>query len=230
MKKDKISAADFLPRQKDYENLKRAAARCRGCPLYAQATQTVFGVGDVHAKLMLVGEQPGDHEDLAGLPFVGPAGELLRRSLEEAGIDFGSLYITNAVKHFKSAKRGALRLHKTPLRSEVNACKPWLMTEIELVRPAVIVCLGATAARALMGPEFKLTRQRGRFKDGPFGSRLMATYHPSAALRAPHPEQREMIYHHMINDIIAAAAIIKPWQMGKRIVAPAEAGAQYRGL
>lgn len=210
------SAADFLPAERTYPALCRAARRCRGCPLYAEATQTVFGEGPARAELMLVGEQPGDMEDVLGRPFAGPAGRLLRDALEEAGIRAGDIYLTNAVKHFKFEWRGGRRLHKPPAAGEIEACRPWLLEEIALVKPKAVVCLGAVAARSLMGPAFRLLRQRGLWQDGPDGSRVLATYHPAAALRAPDAARREAIRRFMLNDIMKAALYLKTPSGGAR--------------
>jgi uracil-DNA glycosylase family protein len=211
-----LSAADFLPLRRSYKSLCAAARHCRGCPLYAHATQTVFGEGPSPARLMLVGEQPGDVEDRLGRPFTGPSGLLLRGVLEEAGVSMSDVYVTNAVKHFKFEARGHRRIHKTPAPGEIAACRPWLLEEIALVRPYAVVCLGATAAHSLMGKDFKLLRQRGKWQDGPGSSRLIATYHPSAALRAATPEQREMIRRFMLNDLLAAAVYLKTVHGGEK--------------
>ncbi|HUR23853.1 MAG TPA: UdgX family uracil-DNA binding protein [Acidimicrobiales bacterium] len=172
------------------EKVRLAAAECKACDLWKTGTQTVFGEGAAAARLMLVGEQPGDKEDLAGRPFVGPAGRILDQALEEAGIDRGRVYVTNAVKHFKWEPRGKRRLHKRPNAAEITACRPWLDREIELVRPQVVVCLGATAAQALLGRTFKVTQQRGAFFPQPEGHIVTATVHPSSILRAPDPTAR----------------------------------------
>jgi DNA polymerase len=173
------------------DEVRAAAAGCQACDLWKLGTQTVFGEGSDSAELMLVGEQPGDKEDLAGRPFVGPAGRILDQALEEAGIDRSSVYVTNAVKHFKWEPRGKRRLHKRPDAVEVAACRPWLDREIELVRPKIVVCLGATAAQALLGRSFKVTKQRGEFFPQPAGHVITATVHPSSILRAPDAESRE---------------------------------------
>ena len=173
------------------EQVRLAAAECKACDLWKTGTQTVFGEGAEGADLMLVGEQPGDKEDLAGRPFVGPAGRILDQALEEAGIDRGRVYVTNAVKHFKWEPRGKRRLHKRPDAGEIAACRPWLDHEIELVRPRVVVCLGATAAQALLGRTFKVTKQRGEFFPQPAGHVVTATVHPSSILRAPDAAARE---------------------------------------
>ena len=173
------------------EQVRLAAAECKACDLWKTGTQTVFGEGSPKADLMLVGEQPGDKEDLAGRPFVGPAGRILDQALEEAGIDRARVYVTNAVKHFKWEPRGKRRLHKRPDAGEVAACRPWLDRELELVRPKVVVCLGATAAQALLGRTFRVTKQRGEFFPQPEGHVITATVHPSSILRAPDPATRE---------------------------------------
>jgi uracil-DNA glycosylase len=173
------------------ESVRLAAAECKACDLWKSGTQTVFGEGAGTAELMLVGEQPGDKEDLAGRPFVGPAGRILDQALEEAGIDRTNVYVTNAVKHFKWEPRGKRRLHKRPDAAEVAACRPWLDKEIELVRPRVVVCLGATAAQALLGRSFKVTKQRGELFLQEAGHVITATVHPSSILRAPDAGARE---------------------------------------
>lgn len=188
----KTSAARYLPVDRALDSLKAAAGRCRGCPLFADATQTVFGHGHPGAPIMLVGEQPGDQEDRAGLPFVGPAGRLLARALGEADIDETLTYQTNAVKHFKFTRKGGKRrIHQKPSRTEVVACQPWLLAEIEAVRPQVIVCLGATAAQSLLGVAFRVSAQRGRVIELPGAVEVglkpapvvVATVHPSSVLR-----------------------------------------------
>ncbi|HWI02988.1 MAG TPA: UdgX family uracil-DNA binding protein [Acidimicrobiales bacterium] len=173
------------------EKVRLAAAECKACDLWRTGTQTVFGEGAEKADLMLVGEQPGDKEDLAGRPFVGPAGRILDQALEEAGIDRDNVYVTNAVKHFKWEARGKRRLHKRPDAGEVAACHPWLDKEIELVQPKVVVCLGATAAQALLGRTFKVTKQRGELFPQPAGHIITATVHPSSILRTPDAAARE---------------------------------------
>jgi len=174
---------------KTLSQARRAAAKCRACPLHKRATQTVFGEGPARAAVMLVGEQPGDSEDLAGRPFVGPAGRLLDSAIEAAGLDRSSFYVTNAVKHFKWEPLRKLRLHKKPNASEIEACKPWLELEISLVRPKVVVALGATAAQALMGRDFRVLASRGQEFKVPWARSFMATVHPSSVLRAPAGER-----------------------------------------
>ena len=198
------SAADFLPVQKDLTSLKEAARGCRGCALYEQASQVVFGEGNEQARIMLVGEQPGDKEDLQGRPFVGPAGQLLDKCLVAAGIDRSTVYVTNAVKHFKWEPRGKLRLHKKPNSLEITACRPWLESEISAIRPHLIVCLGATAAQSLLGAKFRLTQHRGEVVSTPFGA-VTATIHPSAILRMTDPTEKEEEMANLISDLKAAA-------------------------
>lgn len=203
------SAALYLPKKFTWPSLCKAAEGCRGCDLYKDATQTVFGQGPITARLMLVGEQPGDEEDTQGLPFVGPSGKLLDRSLAEAGIPKSEVYVTNAVKHFKfTLTRGKKRLHKTPSPREVAACKPWLLAEIELIKPAVVMCLGATAAKSLLGNKFALTKNRGQWQEGPGGAKIMATFHPSAALRAPDHDARAAMYAAIVEDLKAAQVLM----------------------
>ncbi|NUT45930.1 MAG: UdgX family uracil-DNA binding protein [Saccharothrix sp.] len=192
-------AAGFVPEGADLAALRRAAAGCRGCELYGPATQTVFGAGPEHARLMLVGEQPGDVEDRQGEPFVGPAGRLLDKALHEADLAREGVYLTNAVKHFKfvPAERGKRRIHKTPSRGEVVACLPWLEAEVARVRPELVVCLGATAAKAVLGPSVKVSESRGRVERGE-GHDVIATVHPSSVLRAP---DREEAYQGFLADL-----------------------------
>ena len=181
--------------------LREEARGCQDCPLWANATQTVFGAGDPHARVMLVGEQPGDEEDRKGLPFVGPAGRLLDRALEAAGVDRAHLYVTNAVKHFKWQLRGKRRLHKTPAQREIDACHQWLQGEIQSVKPRVIVALGATAAKALIGPQFKVSLERGRFVESPLAPHVFATLHPSALLRLRDEEEKETAFNQLVKDL-----------------------------
>jgi uracil-DNA glycosylase len=185
---------------KSLKSLQDEARGCTNCPLYANATQTVFGAGDPHAPVMLVGEQPGDEEDREGLPFVGPAGKLLDRALEAAGVDRAHLYVTNAVKHFKWEPRGKRRLHKTPAQREIDACHPWLEGEIRAVEPAVIVALGATAAKALLGRDFRVSTMRGRLVKSPHAPYVFATLHPSAILRLK-DEDREAAFTQLVEDL-----------------------------
>ena len=186
---------------KSLHELRDEARSCQDCPLWANATQTVFGAGDPHARVMLVGEQPGDEEDKKGLPFVGPAGRLLDRALEAAGVERAHLYVTNAVKHFKWQLRGKRRLHKTPAQREIDACHQWLEGEIQAVKPHVIVALGATAAKALIGPQFKVSVDRGRFVESPLARHVFATFHPSALLRLREEEEKEAALEQLVKDL-----------------------------
>jgi uracil-DNA glycosylase len=186
---------------KSLKQLREEARGCRACPLWANATQTVFGAGDPHARVMLVGEQPGDEEDKKGLPFVGPAGRLLDRALEAAGVDRNNLYVTNAVKHFKWQLRGKRRLHKTPAQREVDACRQWLEREIAAVKPQVIVALGATAARAVISKDFKVSTMRGQFVESPLAPYVLATLHPSALLRLKDEAEKEAAFERLVGDL-----------------------------
>jgi uracil-DNA glycosylase family protein len=202
---DARSAADFVPPRLTLPALREAAAGCRGCTLYQRATQTVFGEGATKAEMMLVGEQPGDQEDLSGHPFVGPAGRLLDKALSEAGIERDRAYVTNAVKHFKWKPVGKRRMHDKPRVAEINACRPWLEAEIEVVQPRVLVCLGATAAQALLGPQVRVTRQRGQVIESRWAPATIATIHPSAILRAPDEAARHRRYDSFVADLRVAA-------------------------
>jgi uracil-DNA glycosylase family protein len=195
------SAADLIPERPTLPALKAAAAACHACDLYRTATQTVFGEGEVHAEVMFVGEQPGDREDIEGKPFVGPAGKVLDEALQEAGIDRTSVYITNAVKHFKWTPQGKRRLHQKPNAAEVNACRPWLDAEIALIKPEILVCLGATAAQALLGRDFRVSLQRGQFIERPGLPLMMATVHPSSILRAIDEESRQLEMRAFVRDL-----------------------------
>jgi len=188
-------------RREALERLRRDAKSCRDCPLWEHATQTVFGSGDAHARVMLVGEQPGDEEDRKGLPFVGPAGRLLDRALEAAGIDRSELYVTNAVKHFKWEPQGKRRKHKKPSATEIAACRPWLEAEIAVVKPRVIICLGATAAQAAFGKAVRLNELRGRPWSTSIAPIVFVTVHPSAVLRHPDPVEREREYRGFVEDL-----------------------------
>jgi uracil-DNA glycosylase family protein len=197
------TAAEFVPANASLAELRKAACSCRGCDLYQNATQTVFGAGPPKARLVLVGEQPGDQEDRAGEPFVGPAGRLLDRALVDAGIQRRSVYLTNAVKHFKFQQRGKRRIHQKPTRSEVVACRPWLLAELAQVKPKLVVCLGAVASQSLLGPSFKLTQHRGELLDLPDSTaKVTATVHPSAVLRAT---DRDEAYQAFVADLKKAA-------------------------
>ena len=195
------SAADFLPKDRTLAALREAAKDCRGCHLWQRATQTVFGAGPTHARAMLVGEQPGHEEDLAGVPFVGPAGRILDHALEEAGIDRRQVYVTNVVKHFKWEAKGKRRIHAKPSQLEITACLPWLEAELDVVKPAALVCLGATAAQALLGPKFRVTRQRGEWISSRWAPHVMATIHPSAILRALDEEARHAEMERLVADL-----------------------------
>ena len=189
----------MVPADPDLEELRSTAATCTACHLYRDATQTVFGKGLTRSEVMLVGEQPGDKEDLAGEPFVGPAGRLLDDALTAAGIDRDSAYVTNVVKHFKFEQRGKRRIHKKPNMSEIGACRPWLDAEIEVVQPKALVCLGATAAQALLGRAFRVTQHRGEFVESDLAPLVTATIHPSAILRAA--DEREAELRGLIDDL-----------------------------
>jgi uracil-DNA glycosylase len=199
-------AEAFLPAALDLGRLRQAAEHCHGCDLYKASTQVVFGEGPADAELVLVGEQPGDREDIEGHPFVGPAGRVLDDGLEAAGIDRGRVYLTNAVKHFKWEARGTRRLHKKPSRWEVVACTPWLTAELAALTPTVLVLMGATAAQALLGSGFSVMKQRGRVPGDPLGLVTVATVHPSSILRAP-PEQRRESMDDFVGDLSLAAEL-----------------------
>ena len=197
-------AAPFLPPRNGLGDLARAAQACRGCDLWARATQAVFGEGRPGAELFLIGEAPGDHEDREGHPFVGPAGRILDQGLAMAGIDRSSAYVTNAVKHFSWEERGKRRIHQRPSRWEIVACGPWLAAELDAVQPRVVVLMGAVAASALMGPDFRVTRERGRVLEGPAGRPTVATVHPSSILRG-RPDDRERALEAFAADLVVAA-------------------------
>lgn len=194
-------AEELIPEQPTLPGLKQAAAGCRACDLYQTGTQTVFGDGAGHAKVMFVGEQPGDREDIEGKPFVGPAGRLLDEAMVAAGIDRTRVYVTNAVKHFKWKPAGKRRLHQKPNAAEISACRPWLDAEIAVVKPGVVVLMGATAAQGLLGRDFRVTQQRGEFIERPGLPLLMATVHPSSILRAPDDESRQLETEAFIRDL-----------------------------
>jgi DNA polymerase len=204
------SAADFIPAHPTLASLREAARGCRGCELWRRGTQTVFGAGPRRARLVLVGEQPGNDEDLAGRPFVGPAGKLLDRALAEAGIDRGDVYVTNAVKHFKWELRGKRRIHTRPNQGEIRACLPWLQAELALVKPAALVALGATAAQALLGRQFRVSRQRGELLASSWAPHVLATVHPSAILRAPDDEARHAEMARFVADLAVVARALRP--------------------
>jgi DNA polymerase len=194
-----------LPARLTWPSVREAAAGCKACDLWRKGTQTVFGEGAAHARLMLVGEQPGNEEDLAGHPFVGPAGRLLDKALAEAGIPRDKTYVTNVVKHFKWEPRGKRRIHAKPNAVEIVACQPWLRAELELVKPHVLVCLGATAAQALLGRQFRVTQQRGKLLESPIAPHVLATVHPSSILRAPDSETRHRELELLVRDLRVAA-------------------------
>jgi uracil-DNA glycosylase len=198
-------AAPFVPPNASLTKLRAAIPDCKGCDLYKFATQPVFGEGPAKARILLIGEQPGDQEDRAGRPFVGPAGEILDRALHEAGIERKEVYVTNAVKHFAFEERGKRRIHRTPRLSEVTACRPWMEAEIADISPEILVCLGATAAKAIFGAQFRLTEQRGKFLETHFAAKTLATYHPSAILRGDTPEARDALYKMLVADLKLAA-------------------------
>lgn len=202
------TAAQLIPQPLTLEALRDASAGCRACDLWEHATQTVFGEGARRADVLLLGEQPGDREDLEGRPFVGPAGRLLDGALEEAGIDRGLVYITNVVKHFKYETRGRRRIHQKPNLGEIRACRPWLEAEVALVEPNLIVCLGATAAQSLLGPSFRVTKQRGQPVPSPLAPSVVATIHPSAILRAPDDQTREVEMELFIRDLRTVAPLL----------------------
>jgi DNA polymerase len=208
-RKTRQTAAPLIPPKPTLTLLREAAARCKACDLWKTGTQTVFGEGPSRAKILFVGEQPGDREDRAGHPFVGPAGMLLDRALVEAGIDRGEVYVTNAVKHFKWEPRGKRRIHKKPRASEIEACKPWLEAEIKVVKPELVVCLGATAAQALLGKGFSVLRQRGEVLQSAVAPRVMATVHPSSLLRATDDEERRVQMARFVEDLKKAALAIQ---------------------
>jgi DNA polymerase len=201
-----LTAGPFVPSGAPLDALRAAAARCAGCDLSRHATQTVFGRGPADARIVFVGEQPGDQEDLKGAPFVGPAGEVFDRALVEAGLDRARLYVTNAVKHFKFTPRGKRRIHQTPGPADIAACRPWIEAELELLHPEVLVCLGATAARALIGPAFRLMQQRGTFLETRWAARTIATFHPSAVLRGQDEAEQARLYGMLRDDLKLVAA------------------------
>ena len=204
----KRSAAPFVPKTTSLRALSAAAHECRGCDLYRTATQVVFGAGPRTAHVMFVGEQPGDQEDRQGAPFVGPAGALLDKALEEAGIPRNEVYVTNAVKHFKWEPRGKRRIHKKPRMSEIKACRPWLEAEVRAIKPVVVICLGASAAQSVLGPQFKLMQHRGEVLPSTLAEHVVATIHPSAVLRAPDSEGRRAAFAMLVEDLRVAAKML----------------------
>jgi uracil-DNA glycosylase family protein len=206
-----MSAQEWVPENGDVAALREAAADCEGCELHGPATQTVFSAGNSNAPLMLVGEQPGDVEDREGIPFVGPAGRLLQQAADEAGLDRSALYVTNAVKHFRFEQRGKRRIHQTPLVRHIKACRPWLSAEIAALQPQLIVCLGAVAAKSLLGNDFRISSDRGRIIDSEIDGRpqrVLATAHPSAVLRARDGSDREEAYAALVADLRTAAGAL----------------------
>jgi len=199
-------AASFVPKGAGLDELRAAAARCEGCELFRRATQVVFGRGPTDARVLLVGEQPGDQEDLKGAPFVGPAGEVLDRALAEVGLDRRQVYVTNAVKHFSFVERGKRRIHQTPRLPEIAACRPWLEAELDVIKPAILGCLGATAARAILGPDFRLLRQHGQFFATRWSPKTIATLHPSAVLRGQDDAEQARLYAMLRDDLRLMAA------------------------
>jgi DNA polymerase len=203
------TAAPLIPPQPTIKKLQEAARDCRACPLWKTGTQTVFGEGSRKAKVIFVGEQPGNDEDLAGKPFVGPAGKLLDRALVEAGIRRDEVYVTNTVKHFKWEPKGKRRLHKKPNGREIAACRPWLEAELDVLKPKVLVCLGATAAQALLGKEFRVSQRRGEFVESELAEHVVATVHPSSILRAPDEETRHAEMARFVADLKKVAKVIR---------------------
>ncbi len=199
-----VGARKFLPAGSGIQELRAAAATCKGCELWRNATQTVFGDGSESAKMMLIGEQPGDQEDLKGIPFSGPAGQLLDRGLVDAGIDREKVYVTNAVKHFKWLPRGKRRLHQKPNGREITACRPWLIAELEAIQPRVLVCLGATAARAVFGKITKISEHRGELLESDLSSRIVVTVHPSSILRIEDSDSRQLAMRRFVADLRTA--------------------------
>jgi DNA polymerase len=193
----------------DLKTLREAAADCRACPLWKDATQTVFGEGPQHARIMLVGEQPGDKEDLAGKPFVGPAGHMLDRALEEAGIDRKKVYVTNAVKHFKFVPRGKIRLHQKPTTPEIKACRPWYERELHSIKPDLVVAMGATAAQSVFGKITPINKSRGRLIDLQDGIKALVTVHPSYLLRLPDADAKAREYQRFVEDLRIAADVLR---------------------
>ena len=203
-KTDEYARPATPPDTSSLTEVREASRECTACHLYKRATRTVFGEGPKGAPIMLVGEQPGDYEDVAGKPFVGPAGKIMDRALEESGIDRNQVYVTNAVKHFKWKPRGKRRIHQKPNSREIAACRPWLEAELRLVKPKLLVCLGATAAHAIFGPSFRVTRERGKVLSSKLAPRVLATVHPSSLLRQPDEESRQREYKRFVADLRAA--------------------------
>ena len=204
-----MSATDYLPERVTLPSLREAVQGCRGCALHGRATQAVFGEGRAHARVMMVGEQPGDEEDVAGRPFVGPAGRLLDQLMEAAGLPRDQVYVTNAVKHFKWTPRGKKRMHQKPSASEVTACRPWLEAELAAVKPEVLVLLGATAAQSLLGRAFRVTRSRGALFASAWAPHTLATVHPSSLLRIPDQDERRAARDELVRDLAVAAEALR---------------------
>src|ERR671936_386897 len=202
------TAAPLVPEKPTLPKLRKAAAGCKACPLWERGTQTVFGEGSKQADVVFVGEQPGDQEDLTGRPFVGPAGKLLDRALVEAGIDRDKVYVTNVVKHFKWQARGKRRIHQKPNWQEIAACRPWLDSELAVLQPRVLVCLGSTAAQALLGRQFRVTRERGKLLDSDLAEHVLATVHPSSILRQQDEDSRRAEMDAFVHDLEAVAAVL----------------------
>ena len=202
------TAAPLVPERPSLPKLRTAAAECRACDLWERGTQTVFGEGGAHAEVVFVGEQPGNDEDVAGRPFVGPAGKLLDRALEAAGIDRSQVYVTNVVKHFKWVPQGKRRIHQKPNSREIAACRPWLDAELDVLKPKVVVCLGATAAQALLGAKFRVSQQRGQFVPSRLAPHVLATVHPSSILRAPDDESRHAAMERFVADLKRVARVL----------------------
>ncbi|MGI8958933.1 MAG: UdgX family uracil-DNA binding protein [Bryobacteraceae bacterium] len=207
LKNPRVSAAEWVPATRHLGALRAAAPACRGCELYQNATQVVFGEGPEDAKVVMIGEQPGDEEDQKGRPFVGPSGRLLSKAMRETELDRDQIYVTNAVKHFKFIERGKRRIHAKPSGIEISACRPWLEAEMTVIEPEIVVCLGATAAQSLMGPAFRITKERGNFFSHSWPKQLVATVHPSAILRVP--ERYEEEYELFVRDLRSVAAKLK---------------------
>ena len=208
MKQPLRTAADLVPANPTLDDLRSAASGCKACDLWKKGTQTVFGEGSVHAHVMLVGEQPGDKEDLQGRPFVGPAGAVLDKALDAAGISRNDVYVTNIVKHFKWEPQGKVRLHKKPNAVEINACRPWLEAEIRVVKPQIVVLLGATAAQSVLGSSFRVTEQRGKLVDSNIAPYVLATVHPSSILRAQDDESRQEEMRRFVIDLTQVAELM----------------------
>jgi uracil-DNA glycosylase len=206
-KSDEYARPAMPPDSSSLKEVREAASDCTACHLYQRATQTVFGEGPKNAPIMLVGEQPGDYEDVAGRPFVGPAGKIMDRALEEAGIDRKKVYVTNAVKHFKWEPRGKRRIHQKPNSREIAACRPWLEAELRLVKPKLLVCLGSTAGQTIFGPSFRVTRERGKVLSSKLAPKVVATVHPSSLLRQPDEESRAREYKNFVADLRVAVKV-----------------------